>query len=943
MPCNSLAMSLSLFLLCAHSPEAVPGALVAPDSRQKLKVRISWGNQSVRVTAFYIKLVPATRDVEVQNAVGYSLEPGEGMKEGAWQTSAGAGDVDGVDFALVLPPQPTSRLQNLHITWADLIAQSDPDTARRLADDPAFIPNAAKLTVQMNPEATKGFTVSAEQLWDNKALWLPSLDVYLSTGEHPLPFGDHQKELNVSRGRRVLEQLEAEPEADYQQFTARWEDMGNPAYHHPFAPEPGHIVGLTWDNAIYKFGIDRGGGVWNDYGNPDQFRFWFEFADLSKGIEGIWRGQELKEGLPVVTTKFQKESLRYEIEQFAYPLNGPPERRRGDIPMVLFQKVRVTNLDSSPVETLVAMTHRRQFEDYVNSDIEAERSENAWIFRQASHRRILFCLREIKNRVEWSGVRDYQQRQKRVNAAIALNLPANGSQEFVVKLPSPMTELQDQEKLLAINYETARAATLKFWSDYIARGAQFRVAEKVVNELFDTTLWHALRLPRRHGGQDDSVRIDLPYSNFAYMQAGTPWPVNQAVYVDNMLYDLRGYPEISAEEMLAIYHNNQEDNGHLNGVANWVAYTPGMLYAVSRNYLLAQDRTMLDKLLPYTLKALDWCIGEIEKARRREGPSSGLVYGRLNDGTGEGVWAFNQAYMFAGLELFGRVLSQINHPRAQECLNAARTMGQAVRRGFGNAMMLSTIVQLRDHTWIPYVPCEALTPRRILEQWYAADVDTGAVHLLRLKAISPLGEMADYLLNDHEDNLYFKGWGIANEPVYNQQATAYLLRDDPKAAIRAFYSYMASAFSHSVLEPVEHRWTHGQYFGPPSTDGAWFELYRYLLIHERDDNSLLLCQATPRKWLEDGKKIEIGRAPTYYGKMSLSVESQTNSGKIVALIAMPDRTRPETLLLRLRHPEAKPIRAVFVNGSSWSDFDQQKEWVRISNPQQPKYEIVTEY
>ena len=83
--------------------------------------------------------------------------------------------------------------------------------------------------------------------------------------------------------------------------------------------------------------------------------------------------------------------------------------------------------------------------------------------------------------------------------------------------------------------------------------------------------------------------------------------------------------------------------------------------------------------------------------------------------------------------------------------------------------------------------------------------------------------------------------------------------------MRAFYSYMASAFSHSVFEPVEHRWTHGQYFGPPSTDGAWFELYRNMLIHERDDDTLVIAQATPRAWMQDGQKIELERVPTYFG------------------------------------------------------------------------------
>ena len=103
-------------------------------------------------------------------------------------------------------------------------------------------------------------------------------------------------------------------------------------------------------------------------------------------------------------------------------------------------------------------------------------------------------------------------------------------------------------------------------------------------------LWHALRLPRRHGGQQEGVQIDLPYSNFAYSQTGTPWPVNQAVYVDYMLFGLRGYHDVAVEEMLAQYRNNQEFNGHVNGYANWVSNTPGMLYAVAQDYLLFRDR-----------------------------------------------------------------------------------------------------------------------------------------------------------------------------------------------------------------------------------------------------------------------------------------------------------------------------------------------------------------
>ncbi len=202
--------------------------------------------------------------------------------------------------------------------------------------------------------------------------------------------------------------------------------------------------------------------------------------------------------------------------------------------------------------------------------------------------------------------------------------------------------------------------------------------------------------------------------------------------------------------------------------------------------------------------------------------------------------------MYAALASLGTALEQIEHPRARECSEAARTFRQSVERAFGAATVRSPLVQLRDHTWVPYVPCEATKPGRRFEQWYPTDVDTGATHLLRLGALPAGSPRGDALLHDHEDNLYLNGWGMANEPVYNPQATAYLLRDDPKAVIRVFYSYMACAFSHAALEPVEHRWMWGQYFGPPSTDGAWFELYRHMLIHERDNDTLLLLQATPR-------------------------------------------------------------------------------------------------
>ena len=921
---------------CILLAAPVFGATGGPES---LKVKITWGHTVPEAAAFHVQLIG--KDVQIADVAGIGLEPDDQLRDVTCESRSGKGDVDGVELTLQYAPVEVKPMEKAHRIWTDLIAQSDADTAGRLQQDPAYRPDPRVLTVQMDREGTKGFSVTVDQLLQTKMFWVPSLDVYVTAGDAAPSFAEHQNQLEAYKGKRILDQIHHEPEATYEQFTSRWEDMGSPTYKHPTQPAPGHIVGLTWDSSLYKFGIDRGAGVWNDYGSPDRFRFWFGFGDLSKGLQYFWKGQRLQDGLPILATTIEQSGVRYDVEQLAYPLNGPPRERRGDIPMVLLQKLTATNLQRDTSSVSVTLHYRREYGASDRSVVAWRQEGDAILFEEDTSRRVLFAVEGSRLAVASCVTREdgplppKDKHWKDCEVVLTFGVPKEAGKRLVVKLPSPAVEQRSRQSLLALDYDGSRETTLKFWTDWIDRGAQFRVPEKVVNDLFRANLWHALRLPRRHGGSGDAVRIDLPYSNFAYDQHGTPWPVNQAVYVDYMLYGLRGYRDVATEELLTMYRGNQEPNGHVKGFANWGVYTPSMVYTVAMNYLLSGDRETFERLLPPTLKALDWCL--------QETASGGLVRAPLNDLTGEGVWAFTQAYLYAAFDTLGRALEQAGHPRAREYFEAAASFRKSVERGFGAAAMCSPLVQLRDHTWTPYVPCEATKPGRRFEQWYPTDVDTGAMHLLRLKALPARGIMADSLLNDHEDNLYLHGWGMANEPVYNPQATAYLLRDEPVAAIRAFYSYMACAFSHSALEPVEHRWTWGQYFGPPSTDGAWFELYRNMLIRELDDGSLLLLQATPRKWLADGQQIAVERAPTYYGEVSMTVDSHAASGLLTASVEMPKRRPVKRLIVRLRHPEAKPMRSVTVNGQDWTGFDVQKEWVVIDKPVESKYVVETRY
>ncbi|MCL4855591.1 MAG: hypothetical protein KJZ78_29855, partial [Bryobacteraceae bacterium] len=371
-------------------------------SQSELKVRMSWGHDAPAATDYYIRLVPAP-GIRTSAATAVSLETGDVSKDGVWQTRAGAQDIDGIDFTIGYDVEAPRRIDNLHITWSDLISTSDSDTSRRLMQDPAFRPNSRKLTVQMDPNGTRGFSVTVDQLLEQKTIFVPSLHVYLATGDRPVPFEEHMQTLKTWKGRRILDEVQREPEATYDYYASRWEDMGSPSYVHPQQPRPGHIVALTWDSAIPKFGIDRGAGVWNDYGNPDRFQFWYSFGDLTSGIASSWKKQSLHDGLPVVTTVFEKEGVRYEVEQFAYPLDGPPQERRGDIGMVLMQKVRLVELEGKQRGVQFTISQRRQFPAFFNSGIDGERESNRLLFRLAGRREVLFTIDGPFDDAQWSG------------------------------------------------------------------------------------------------------------------------------------------------------------------------------------------------------------------------------------------------------------------------------------------------------------------------------------------------------------------------------------------------------------------------------------------------------------------------------------------------------------------------------------------------------------
>jgi hypothetical protein len=935
LPSRALIVgSLVLVALAAHADtgQADLPVVAAPPVTQQLKVRLSWGHQSPAARPFRIGF--GTNNVTVSLIQPEGFEPGDTLVNGVCETRAGGGDVDAIT-AEVSWHQPTQAPRKPHSIWQYLLAHGTPDQIARLKDDPGLTPDAPELTVLEAADGTRGFSIGLDQLVRHKAVWLPEHDMFITLADAPVKYATHLASL---KGERILDRVKSQPEASLAEWTSKWADFGNPTCPNQgketdWLGTRGHLTGtVARHGSLYKFGVDRWGNVRPDHASPHKFRF----DVLWPGCQ--WAGQRMIEnGLPVVMTRLEREGQHCEIEQFAAPLRQTPPARRGEVASVFFTKVQLTGAGPIRLGFRLATenTNRHpELREIAGRSCIVDRETGAvWAMVESA------AGLTIQGR---SGLSD--NKDPHCEFDCVGELVPGAPRSVLIKLASPVVPVEAAAELAALDGVQTRQAVIAYWEDWLAQGAKFEVPESAVNDLFRANLWHALMLPRHRIDENGEARIDLPYSNFAYGQFNADWPINQAVYVDYMIYGLRGHCTIAEEELAAMYHTQQKLDGRIGGFAEWGVYSPGMLYAIGQNYLLSRDRASFERLLPASLKALDWCLAEIERGRKSpEAP--GLIVAPLNDLTHDArAWAFPNGYFVAGLEVFGRALAAYGHPRSIEVSAAARQMRSDVQRAFARASVQSPVVQLADGTWNNYVPCDALTPRRRLEDWYPTDVDCGPLHLARLGVIDPRGWLAAAMLNDHEDNLFLNQWGMANEPVYNPQATAYLYRDEPEAAIRAFYSMMACAFSHHQLTPLEHRWAWGQYYMPPSTDGAWFELYRNMLLNElAGEGTLFVGQAVPRAWLADGKRVSVEKAPTYFGPINLKIDSAAAQGRIAAEVGFASDRRPQTLLVRLRHPEKKTPRSVTVNGAAWRDFDAAKEWARIRGPAARQYTVVFHY
>ena len=168
----------------------------------------------------------------------------------------------------------------------------------------------------------------------------------------------------------------------------------------------------------------------------------------------------------------------------------------------------------------------------------------------------------------------------------------------------------------------------------------------------------------------------------------------------------------------------------------------------------------------------------------------------------------------------------------------------------------------------------------------------------------------------------------------------YALRDEIKPFIRGYFNTIPSLLSLENLSFWEHFHNRGGWNKTHET--GWFLCQTRLMLVQERDQELWLAPFVARSWLNDGMTIRVENSPTAFGPVSYRIHSAVDRDVIEATVEPPAMRPPERIVLRLRHPAAKPIRAVTIGGKPHADFDAKAETIRLA-PAAGPFTLVVRY
>lgn len=808
-------------------------------------------------------------------------------------------DGGAVYFAEALPPDATLTLQVFNgEQWVT------PDTYVRVTRDE----ERRRLEFACEPAAT----IAVRFVLPPRVQNVTELEIYryLPAGPHVWP----ERLVTANEYERQL--LASDEEPSYARLCTAALSM-RPARALLGLKDTHPEIGVTWDGAVLsrwpvRFGFGEPAESLGKYGDTVNRRL----------IDG-WRPGTLVTG--------RLGQLR--VTQWAFVSFVDRERRRP----ALFMRLELENLASTEIQTHVEASVTAQARD--------------WTLRDG--------MLTADGRVLLLTPPGGTAEGGRVRVPVSIRAQGTAVLDFVQPFGQapPVTEAAGYH---GATFDDALALFRAYWDEVLAPATRLEVPEAQVMRLYRAVL--AQLFVNADGdimpyGADPGVYsgnlygVEEGYAMMALAQTG--FGADAQRYLDGTYLTPEFLVKVDRYTKYADRHQQ-----YRNGLQPH--------YAVSA-YRLSRDRAWVSKHLPLIRQCAEWTMAQRRTTMVLENGEKPLHWGLLPKWSYGGDISELMCYAlyanfacWKGLVDTAWLLDELGDTETaaryrQEAADYRQCIDRAVEGNF------------RPEHKPPFLPLQLYATEPVGDDYDQLFAGT----ILHLKALEPGGKQMRYITDFLEqDNRLF-----CLMPRFRRDVGAggldglyglgYLLtklhQDHIPEFLLGFYGYLAFNLERDTFAARETNLIYAsdlhvrsRYPVPDMSDpvpcsaAVALQYLRHMLVTEtprldgRPSGELRLLYGTPRAWFAEGKVIALAGAPTEYGELSVRVRSQAARGRIEAVVIPPARDPWDRLLLRLRHPDGKPLQAVTVNGVPHREFDAARELITL-RPGPEEYRVLAVY
>jgi hypothetical protein len=837
--------------------------------------------------------------------------------------------------------------------------------------------------------ADRTFTFNVDDL-KRGPIYAPDFHAYISDAAQPAEF-----QPPAGKGPRIRTQIPTEPEQSYERASKEIPALD------PWQTQSGRPIYLLLvpDSSWQKFAFEYGGNVFIRKGTKEAP--WTsgtkakgkELARLDWAGDRItWRigtgavpyyredrkaSVSLQDGyLPVVTQRWENDGLHYSEEAFVTLLRGPlsPDDpgRDEQTSAVMLLRVTAENGGSSARTAHVWLNVRTEQKQIGTGAAPGESlhvtGRQVWTEGAVPRLRAAF---EGVNAATGGGAAPVH---------FTFEVPAGSHGSVTLKLPF-VSDLSPAEaaELERVDYEAQRARVAAYWQAQVAAGTRFATPEPKIDLLMKALLWHIAM----------GVTKDPASGLYMVPAAGYDYQVyaNEACF-QVLLLDTLGQHEKAAaylETLLQLQgsrsfpglHKGMDDailhGARVNEQYDYTASTYGLdhatvLWTLGEHYLYSRDKTWLLHAWPHMERAIAWIRLQREATRQPGAREYGLLpASSLEDNSDWANWFSINSYAWAGMDRAARALADIGHPDAARLRSEADSYREELRAAVLRAAQDAPMTQLRDGTYVPYVPVEPnqrfrrFGPYRVeyyqrygkpgipmLRLAATREALYGPIILLNMGVFGADEPIASWILDDWEDNVtltsgmgvnvhgitddqfWFSQGGMVFQSNLQNPLLVYLKRHETAAAVRSIYNnFVACLYPDANALTEEYRqWSHasGPFYKTPDEARFVNRIRDALALEEGED--LYLASGAPRRWFESPAGIHADRIATYFGPVSYDIRPGSEPGSIEASVQLPSRNPAGKVWLVARTRQGR-IHSVTINGEPWTKIDQQREAIEL--------------